>query len=100
MDKINNSTRFNNTLRLLFLFSFGAPAIFFILQKQTQRVLWRKFDNEYLKTLQILLSVLFPNFDREFNLQIHVTKYNDGSKIIKVSDQEALEYLYQLKMFK
>jgi hypothetical protein len=96
----NKSSRFNNTLRLLFLFSFGAPAIFFILQKQTQRVLWRKFDNEFLKTLQIILSTLFPNFDRDFNLQIHVSKYNDASKIVQINDKEALEYLYNLKIFK
>ena len=93
------SSKFNNTLRLLFLFSFGAPAIFFLLQKNHQKILWRKIDNENLKTLQIVLSLMNPGFDREYLLKVHVTKYNDAAKIINVSDMEVIDFIHQQSMF-
>ena len=93
------SNKFNNVLRLLFLFSFGAPAIFYLLQRNYQKVLWRKFDNEQLKTLQIVLSLLYPGFDRDYLLKVHVAKYNDASKIIGVSDREILDFIHQQSMF-
>jgi hypothetical protein len=93
------SNKFNNVLRLLFLFSFGAPAIFYLLQRNYQKVLWRKFDNEQLKTLQIVLSLLYPGFDRDYLLKVHVAKYNDASKIIGVSDREILDFIHQQPMF-
>jgi hypothetical protein len=97
--KSPKSSKFNNTLRLLFLFSFGAPAIFFLLQKNHQKILWRKIDNENLKTLQIILSLINPGFDRDYLLKVHVTKHHDASQIISVSDGEVIEFIHGQSIF-